>query len=124
MHFAFVFGRGDGGHCLPEAEQGGGALVFAGVGGDAREHQRGFDPQAVDPFSSQDVRLTKTINLTGNVNLRLIGEVFNIFNTSNLTNFNYNLANPAVFGQANQRVGQTFGSGGPRAFQFAGRLSF
>ena len=77
-----------------------------------------------DPFSSQDVRLTKTINLTGNVNLRLIGEVFNIFNTSNLTNFNYNLANPAVFGQANQRVGQTFGSGGPRAFQFAGRLSF
>lgn len=77
-----------------------------------------------DPFTSQDVRVTKTINLHGNVDLRLIGEVFNIFNASNLTNFNYNLANPAAFGQPNQRVGQTFGSGGPRAFQFAGRLSF
>jgi hypothetical protein len=77
-----------------------------------------------DAFSSQDVRLSKTINLGGNVDLRLIGEVFNIFNASNLTNFNYNLVVPATFGQPNQRVGQTFGSGGPRAFQFAGRLSF
>ncbi len=82
------------------------------------------DYELGDPFSSQDVRVTKTINLGGTVDLRLIGEVFNIFNTSNLTNFNYNLTNPAAFGQANQRVGQTFGSGGPRAFQFAGRLSF
>jgi hypothetical protein len=31
---------------------------------------------------------------------------------------------PASFGKANQRVGQTFGSGGPRAFQLAARLSF
>ena len=77
-----------------------------------------------DTFSSQDVRVTKTINLHSNVDLRLIGEVFNVFNVSNLTNYNFNLVVPATFGKANQRVGQTFGSGGPRAFQFAFRLSF
>ena len=54
----------------------------------------------------------------------MIGEVFNIFNVSNLTNFNYNLVVPATFGKANQRVGQTFGSGGPRAFQIAGAVQF
>jgi hypothetical protein len=56
--------------------------------------------------------------------VQLIGEVFNVLNISNLTNFNYNLVVPATFGKANQRVGQTFGSGGPRALQFAGRVSF
>ena len=67
---------------------------------------------------TQDVRSSVTTEL------RLIGEVFNIFNMSNLTNFNYNLVVPATFGKANQRVGQTFGSGGPRAFQIAARISF
>ena len=43
---------------------------------------------------------------------------------SNLTNFNFNLASPAVFGKANQRVGQTFGTGGPRAAQVAVRVGF
>jgi len=86
-----------------------------------------------DNFSSQDVRLTKTFRFKEKVDLRLIGEVFNIFNISNVAGFNFNLAgsvvngvtqpNPA-FGQPNQRVGQTFGSGGPRAFQLAARLSF
>ena len=76
-----------------------------------------------DTLSSQDVRLTKTFG-RGATRLQIIGEVFNIFNTSNLTNFNYNLVVPATFGKANQRVGQTFGSGGPRAFQVAGRFSF
>jgi hypothetical protein len=88
-----------------------------------------------DLFSSQDVRVTKIIKLHERVDLRIIGEVFNIFNVSNLTNFNYNLAGPVdpvtqerlpnpSFGLANQRVGQTFGTGGPRAFQLAARLSF
>ena len=86
-----------------------------------------------DNFSSQDVRLTKTFRFKEKLDLRLIGEVFNIFNISNVAGFNFNLAgsvvngvtqpNPA-FGQPNQRVGQTFGSGGPRAFQIAARLSF
>ncbi len=75
-----------------------------------------------DDFSSQDVRVTKTFRFHERVDLRLIGEAFNIFNVSNLSNFNFNLAGP--FGKPSQRVGQTFGSGGPRAFQFAARLSF
>ena len=82
------------------------------------------DYQLGDSFSSQDVRIMKTIRLSGRTDLRLIGEVFNILNTSNLTNFNYNLVVPSAFGRAQQRVGQTFGSGGPRAAQIAVRLSF
>jgi len=77
-----------------------------------------------DPFSSQDVRVTKTFRIGGRTDLRLIGEVFNVFNVSNLTNYNFNLSVPGTFGQPNQRVGQTFGSGGPRAGQFAVRVSF
>jgi hypothetical protein len=82
------------------------------------------DFQLGDNFSSQDVRVTKTFNLSGHTDLRLIGECFNVFNISNVNNFNYNLVVPATFGKPNQRVGQTFGSGGPRAFQVAARLSF
>ncbi|HEU4390598.1 MAG TPA: hypothetical protein VFV34_22535, partial [Blastocatellia bacterium] len=77
-----------------------------------------------DVFSSQDVRVTKMIRLHERVELRVIGEVFNVFNVSNVANFSFNLATPSTFGQPNQRVGQTFGSGGPRAFQLAARLSF
>jgi hypothetical protein len=77
-----------------------------------------------DVFSSQDLRVQKTISLHEKLQLRLIGEIFNVFNVSNVTNFSFNLATPATFGLANQRVGQTFGSGGPRAFQIAARMSF
>lgn len=92
--------------------------------------------QLADRFSSQDVRVMKKFRFQERVELRLIGEVFNIFNVSNVANFNFNLAGPAnpttpgvlrpneAFGQPNQRVGQTFGSGGPRAFQLAARVSF
>jgi hypothetical protein len=82
------------------------------------------DYQLADLFSSQDVRLMKSLTFHGRTELRLIAEVFNILNTSNLTNYNFNLVVPATFGKANQRVGQTFGSGGPRAFQLAARMSF
>ncbi len=77
-----------------------------------------------DNFTSQDLRLTKSFKLREEVSLRLIGEVFNLFNVSNLTGYNFNLASPASFGKPTQRVGQTFGSGGPRAFQIGARLSF
>jgi carboxypeptidase family protein len=82
------------------------------------------DYQLGDLFSSQDVRLTKSFKFGARADVRLIGEVFNIFNRQNLTNFNYNLASPASFGKANQLVGQTFGSGGPRAGQVAVRVGF
>ena len=80
--------------------------------------------QLGDTFSSQDMRLMKTFKFANRGDIRLIGEVFNIFNVPNLTNFNFNLASPASFGKANQRVGQTFGSGGPRAAQLAVRVGF
>ncbi len=80
--------------------------------------------QLGDLFSSQDVRVTKTISLHERIQLRLIGEVFNVFNISNVANFNFDLVSPTTFGKPNERVGQTFGSGGPRAFQIAARLSF
>jgi len=82
------------------------------------------DYQLQDIFSSQDLRITKTFRLRDRTDIRIIGEVFNILNTSNLTNFNFNLVSPATFGKANQRVGQTFGTGGPRAFQLAARVGF
>jgi hypothetical protein len=56
------------------------------------------------------------------MSLELIGEVFNMFNIANLTNFSERL--DSNFGQATNRVGQGFGSGGPRAFQFAARFKF
>lgn len=80
--------------------------------------------QLGDVFSSQDLRVQKTITLRERLQLRLIGEVFNVFNVSNVTNFSFNLVTPSTFGLPNQRVGQTFGSGGPRAFQIAARMSF
>jgi hypothetical protein len=77
-----------------------------------------------DVFSSQDVRVSKAIRFSDSTQLQLIAEVFNVFNVSNVTNFNYNLVGPSTFGRPNQRVGQTFGSGGPRALQIAARLTF
>jgi hypothetical protein len=68
--------------------------------------------------------VSKAVKFGGTSQLQLMAEVFNIFNVSNLTNFNYNLAVPPSFGKPNQRVGQTFGSGGPRALQLAARFTF
>jgi len=74
-------------------------------------------------FTSQDLRITKSFRFSDRYEVRLIGEAFNIFNFGNLTGDSFNLASPA-FGQPQQRIGQTFGTGGPRAFQFAGRFQF
>ncbi len=85
-----------------------------------------------DPFFSQDIRLTRLINIREGVKLSLIAEAFNVFNVANLTDYGSglnSLAAPgqtqqATFGQPGDRVNQVFGAGGPRAFQFAARLSF
>jgi hypothetical protein len=90
------------------------------------------DYQFGDPMFSQDFRLTKSIKLKERGKLNIFGEVFNAFNISNLSGYSMTLdaknANPAAqtfaFGQPTQRVNQTFGSGGPRAFQLGARLSF
>jgi hypothetical protein len=97
------------------------------------------------PFSSLDLRLKKDFALREGMSLSLIAEGFNMFNETNIrgtTNNNYAGRNfsigpyqaaqqgqPAQTVQANfyspvTTAGGFFGSGGPRAFQFAARLAF
>ncbi len=75
-------------------------------------------------FTSQDIRLTKFIRIKEPYEFRIIAEAFNIFNFGNATGDSFNLASPGSFGVPTARVGSTFGAGGPRAFQFAGRFQF
>ena len=75
-------------------------------------------------FTSQDIRLSKVFRFDERYEFRVMAEAFNIFNFGNLTGDSFNLASPGSFGLPLQRVSSTFGSGGPRAFQFAGRFSF
>jgi len=97
-----------------------------------------------DGFMTHDLRITRIIRIRENIKLNIIAEGFNIFNIANLTGFSGTLdqwirpiaptaANPLGtpgrnpdfgFGQATGRVNPIFGSGGPRAFQIAARLSF
>jgi hypothetical protein len=96
-------------------------------------------------FSSLDLRLRKEIALGSHVTLSLMAEGFNMFNQTNIrgtTNTNYSGRNISISpyqaaqnGQPAQTVqvnfyspvstaGGFFGSGGPRAFQFATRIEF
>jgi hypothetical protein len=76
-----------------------------------------------DTFLTQDVRVTKRIGLGSTTQLALVGEIFNVFNVSNLTGYSGVLNQPG-YGQPSARVGQVFGTGGPRSFQLAARLLF
>jgi hypothetical protein len=76
-----------------------------------------------DSFSSQDIRLTKTFTWRDRYKFSIFGEMFNVFNTANLSGYNFTINN-ALFGQPTQRATQVFGSGGPRALQVGGRVSF
>lgn len=91
------------------------------------------------PFSSFDMRLRKDIGLGDRVNLALLGECFNLFNEVNVrgsNNANYagrNISISPSTGSASVQAnfyepvttaGGFFGSGGPRAFQFAARVEF
>lgn len=102
------------------------------------------DARFNDDFNSFDLRVAKVFKLGERVSLEPIAEVFNLFNVTNVlgvSNVNYSgFANvlrrdsddPAQagylrsssFGQAVTTAGGVFGSGGPRAFQFAVRLTF
>lgn len=90
-----------------------------------------------DSFISHDIRVTRTIPVRENIKLHLIAEGFNIFNVANLTGFGGTLdqyirptatapgRNPDfAFGQPTGRVNSIFGTGGPRQFQLALRVSF
>ncbi len=92
-----------------------------------------------DSFSALDFRLDRTISFGDRCSLDLIGEAFNIFNVTNIlgvSNLNYsgfaNTLSPdrnnpgysSSFGMPVSTAGGVFGSGGPRAFQFAAKFSF
>jgi hypothetical protein len=76
-----------------------------------------------DPFVTQDVRLSRDFPLGEHLRLALIAEVFNLFNIADLSGRSGNLLSRS-FGQPKGRLTQVFGSGGPRAFQLAARISF
>jgi hypothetical protein len=76
-----------------------------------------------DAFLTQDLRLSRDFKWSEHWRMTLIGEGFNLLNIGNLSGRSGNLFSPG-FGQATSRVSQVFGSGGPRAFQIAARVSF
>jgi hypothetical protein len=89
------------------------------------------DYQLGDPTITQDFSLQKIIRIKERFNFVLTGQVFNAFNISNLTGYQFLLDTKAAtgpqtftFGQPTARAAQTFGSAGPRAFQLAGRFNF
>jgi hypothetical protein len=75
------------------------------------------------PTISQDLRITKVFKFGERFQASAIGEVFNIFNLANLGGFSSDLSS-LTFGQPASRSSNVFGSGGPRAFQFALRFNF
>lgn len=84
-----------------------------------------------DDFKSLDLRLSKNFTFGERFRLEPIVEVFNLFNTTNIlgvSNTNYsgfgNVLGTSSFGQPLTTAGGVFGSGGARAFQFAGRFMF
>ena len=97
-----------------------------------------------DSFSSLDLRVSKVFKIGERFTVEPIAEVFNLFNVTNVlgvSNVNYSgFSNVLVrdsndpgsagflrsssFGQAVSTAGGVFGSGGPRAFQFAARVTF
>jgi Carboxypeptidase regulatory-like domain len=93
-----------------------------------------------DSFLTHDLRVTRTFSITEKLKLNLIAEGFNIFNIANLSGHTGSLSSAAyirptattpgrpnpdnVFGQPTNRVSPIFGTGGPRALQFAARLTF
>jgi hypothetical protein len=76
-----------------------------------------------DNFHTLDVRVSRTFIVGGGLRVTVIGEAFNAYNAANLTDYSGDLST-AVFGQPGSRVRQVFGSGGPRSFQLAARVSF
>jgi hypothetical protein len=76
-----------------------------------------------DNFHALDLRMSRSLVFRDRWHLSLMGEVFNLYNKANLSNYSGDLTSPR-FGQPTSRVTQVFGSGGPRAFQLAARVSF
>ena len=102
------------------------------------------DARFNDTFNSFDFRISKIFHVGERVEIEPLGEVFNLFNITNVLGFsksNYSgFSNVLVrdsndsstpgflrsssFGQSVSTAGGVFGSGGPRAFQFGARVTF
>jgi outer membrane receptor protein involved in Fe transport len=102
------------------------------------------DARFNDTFNSFDLRLARPFKLSERVSVEPIVEVFNLFNVTNVlgvSNVNYSGFNNVLvrdsndpasagflrssgFGRPVTTAGGVFGSGGPRAFQFATRVKF
>ncbi|MGH9602717.1 MAG: hypothetical protein ACRD24_10055, partial [Terriglobales bacterium] len=89
------------------------------------------DAQFSDSFHSFDLRLSKTFKIGEQVRVEGMGEVFNLFNVTNIlgvSNTNYsgfgNVLGSSTFGQPLTTAGGVFGSGGPRALQLGARVTF
>jgi len=97
-----------------------------------------------DTFSSLDLRVSKVFRISERWTIEPMAEVFNLFNVTNVlgvSNVNYSgfrnvlvrdsndpgnagFLRSSSFGEAVSTAGGVFGSGGPRAFQFAARVTF
>ncbi|HEY0006281.1 MAG TPA: TonB-dependent receptor [Pyrinomonadaceae bacterium] len=104
----------------------------------------GDDARFSDSFNSLDLRASKLFRFGERWTIEPIAEVFNLFNVTNVlgvSNINYSgfsnvlvrdsndPASPGFlrsssFGRPVTTAGGVFGSGGPRAFQFATRITF
>ena len=114
-----------------------------GIGGQLLPLVRS-DVRFNDNFTSLDLRLSRQFKIGEHVKIEPIGEVFNLLNVTNvlgLSNVNYSgfsnvlvrdsndpinagFLRSSTFGQPVTTAGGVFGSGGPRAFQFAARITF
>ena len=74
-------------------------------------------------FHSLDVRFSRTFVIQRRLRLSLIGRSLQSVHASNPIELSGDLT-AAVFGAPGSRVRQVFGSGGPRSFQLAARVSF
>lgn len=90
------------------------------------------DARFSDSFNSLDLRVARIFKLGEDFSIEPIAEVFNLFNVTNVlgvSNTNYSgfknvLVPDSSFGRPVTTAGGVFGSGGPRAFQLAVRVSF
>ena len=102
------------------------------------------DARFNDSFSSFDLRVSKVFRFGERVSLEPIVEGFNLFNVTNVlgvSNVNFSgfqnvlvrdsndatnagFLRSSSFGRPVTTAGGVFGSGGPRAFQFAARIIF
>jgi hypothetical protein len=75
-----------------------------------------------DTFQAHDIRLSKTFRFKESYSVQALVEVFNVFNNANLDIDGTTIG--SSFGQKTGRVGQSFGTGGPRAFQVGAYFRF